>query len=150
MEKWEVIANNIWDAILKECVRLHESGLTLQEIADKVGVGNRVVIGEWIRGNRKATNTSFSNLMNYLENLGFSYQDFFPKLNNSHPQYCINCSQTDKILRLQDENATLKMELNAEKRLCERLEKIIQNLASGASCQQHTTIFDEHEEKKAS
>ena len=53
-------------------------GKTLQEIADAVGVKNRSLIGEWINGNREAANAPFSNLMSYLENLGFDYRDFFP------------------------------------------------------------------------
>ena len=55
--------------------------MSLQKIADMVGVGNRAVISEWINGNRKAENTSFANLMTYLERLGYDYRDYFPTPN---------------------------------------------------------------------
>jgi len=77
--KWEKTALAAWDAILKKVKALKREGRTLQEIADLMGVGNRALVGEWINGNREAVNTSFSNLMNYLERLGYSYLDFFPR-----------------------------------------------------------------------
>lgn len=77
-DKWEKTAQAAWDAILKKVKALKQEGQTLQEIADLIGVGNRALVGEWINGNREAVNASFSNLMNYLERLGYNYLDFFP------------------------------------------------------------------------
>lgn len=77
--KWEQTANRAWAVILNEVRKLKASGKTLQEIADIVGVGNRSNISEWLNGNRAAANASFANLMNYLERLGFDYQNFFPQ-----------------------------------------------------------------------
>lgn len=78
-DKWEKTAQGAWEAILQKVKALKQEGRTLQEIAELVGVGNRALIGEWINGNREAVNASFANLMNYLERLGYSYIDFFPK-----------------------------------------------------------------------
>lgn len=78
--KWDKAARMAWNAILEEVVRLYKKeAKTYQEIADIVGVGNRAVISEWIKGNRKAEKTSFANLMNYLERLGIDYAAFFPE-----------------------------------------------------------------------
>ena len=79
MNKWEQTATQAWEAILSRVKDLKENGNTLQQIADIVGAKNRSLIGEWLNGNRGAANTSFPNLMNYLERLGFDYQDFFPR-----------------------------------------------------------------------
>ena len=78
VDKWEKTAQAAWEAILQKVKALKQEGRTLQEIADLIGVGNRALIGEWINGNREAVNASFSNLMNYLERLGYNYLDFFP------------------------------------------------------------------------
>ncbi len=78
-DKWEKTAKDVWEAILAKVRALKEEGKTLQEIADLIGVGNRALVGEWINGNREAVNASFSNMMNYLERLGYNYTDFFPK-----------------------------------------------------------------------
>lgn len=77
-DKWEKTAQAAWKAILQKVKALKQEGRTLQEIADLIGVGNRALVGEWINGNREAANASFSNLMNYLERLGYNYLDFFP------------------------------------------------------------------------
>ena len=72
MNKWEQTATQAWEAILARVKALKENGNTLQQIADMVGAKNRSLIGEWLNGNRGAANTSFPNLMNYLERLGFN------------------------------------------------------------------------------
>lgn len=78
-DKWEQTAQAAWSAIFQKVNALKAEGKTLQAIADIVGVSNRSVVGEWLNGNRSAANTSFANLMNYLERLGYNYIDFFPK-----------------------------------------------------------------------
>lgn len=83
MDKWEQTAVQAWEAILSRVKALKDDGHTLQQIADIVGAKNRSLIGEWLNGNRGAANTSFPNLMNYLEKLGFNYQDFFPHDNHA-------------------------------------------------------------------
>lgn len=75
---WEKAAKEAWAAILAKVKELNASGLTLQDIANKVGVSNRSIISGWISGERKAENASFANLMSYLEGLGLDYADFFP------------------------------------------------------------------------
>lgn len=82
--RWEKIAQAAWEAILHKIKALkEEEKKTLQEIADIMGVSNRSLVGEWLNGNRQAVNTSFANLMNYLERLGYNYIDFFPNNTSS-------------------------------------------------------------------
>lgn len=81
--KWEITARKAWETILAKIKKMHSEGMSQQEIATLVGVGNRAVISEWLKGNRKAENTSFANLMSYLERLGLDYQDYFPNIKRS-------------------------------------------------------------------
>lgn len=77
--KWNQTAQKAWKAILEKINDLKTSqGYSDEKIAELIGVGNRSVVSEWRKGNRSAEHTSFANLMNYLENLGFNYADFFP------------------------------------------------------------------------
>lgn len=77
--KWNRTAQKAWKAILDKINDLkHNHGFSDEKIAGLMGVGNRSVISEWRKGNRSAENTSFANLMNYLEKLGFDYAEFFP------------------------------------------------------------------------
>lgn len=78
MDRWKDTAQAAWEAILTRVKTLKGEGKTLQEIADLVGHGNRALVSEWLQGNRKAKNASFSNFMNYLERLGLDYRDYFP------------------------------------------------------------------------
>lgn len=77
MEKWQDIAEKAWAAILSRVEAMKAEGMTLQQISDIVGTNNRTVIGEWLKGNRKAVNATFSDMMKYLENLGFLSRSFF-------------------------------------------------------------------------
>lgn len=86
MDKWEKIAAQAWQAILSKVQAMKAEGNTLQQIADTVGVKNRSLIGEWLNGNREAANTSFPNLMGYLENLGIDYRDIFSCFDHTHQQ----------------------------------------------------------------
>ena len=78
MNDWENIARTMWGAIHDWAQARKDSGATLQEIANILGVRNRSVIGEWLNGNKKAEKTSFALLMTYLERAGLDYRDFFP------------------------------------------------------------------------
>lgn len=78
MDRWKKTAQAAWEAILMRVKTLKEEGKTLQEIADMLGHGNRALVSEWLQGNRKAENASFSNFMNYLDGLGIDYREFFP------------------------------------------------------------------------
>lgn len=79
MEKWQNVAEKAWAAILSRVEAMKAEGMTLQQISDIVGTKNRTVIGEWLNGNRKAVNATFSDMMKYLENLGFLPAAFFQK-----------------------------------------------------------------------
>lgn len=78
MNKWEITAQKAWEAILEKVKTLYSQGMTDQKIADLIGAGNRSVITEWRKGNRKAINTTFANLMSYLEKLDLDYESLFP------------------------------------------------------------------------
>ena len=76
--QWETTARKAWERILEKVKALSDEGMSLQKIADLMGVGHRSVICEWLKGSRKAENATFANLMTYMERLGIDYQDYFP------------------------------------------------------------------------
>ena len=78
MDKWQQVADTMWEALLSHIRTMRSEGYTLQQIADRVGVNNKSVIGEWLNGHRKALNAPFSTIMSYMENVGLDYTAFFP------------------------------------------------------------------------
>lgn len=78
MDKWDESAAKAWTAILEKVRALDEAGETLEGIAKLLGIKNRGSISLWLSGGRKAENTSFPNMLRYLERLGFDYMDFLP------------------------------------------------------------------------
>lgn len=93
MSRWDDTAKAIWDGILEWVKARRADGWTTQKIADRVGVGSRSVITDWIKGNRKAQNAPFSILLDYLDNTGMDYRDFFPKDAGSLSKVEVNCPQ---------------------------------------------------------
>ena len=79
MDKWDAAAAKAWQAILEKVRYLNEKeGVTLEAIAQRLGIKNRGSVSLWLSGDRKAENTSFPNMLRYLENLGLDYWDYFP------------------------------------------------------------------------
>lgn len=78
MDKWDESAAKAWTAILAKVRALDEAGETLEDIAKLLGIKNRGSISLWLSGGRKAENTSFPNMLRYLERLGLDYSDFLP------------------------------------------------------------------------
>lgn len=147
MSRWDDTAKAIWDGILEWVKARRADGWTTQKIADRIGVGSRSVITDWIKGNRKAQNAPFSVLLDYLDNAGMDYRDFFPK-EDLPPER----GQTDQSLEL----AQLKDRVRELEGLLERtrqqrvlamgeiraLEKQVERLAPGPAekaCSQSTT-----------
>ena len=80
MDKWDEVAQKAWDAIIEEVRRLKkEKGMTLDALAQLLGIKNRASVSMWLSGDREAKNTSFPNMLRYLERLGLDYADFFPE-----------------------------------------------------------------------
>ena len=116
--KWQTVANALWQAVLAKTQELKAEGRTLQELATLVGVSSRAVVGAWLTGTRKASGSSFAELMSYAERLGLDYRNYFP--GGEPPAHapapsCAPCKKllaTDKeIQKLQKENEKLKLEL---------------------------------------
>lgn len=78
MDKWDESAAKAWTAILAKVRALDEAGETLEDIAKLLGIKNRGSISLWLSGGRKAENTSFPNMLRYLDRLGLDYSDFLP------------------------------------------------------------------------
>lgn len=78
MDKWDESAAKAWTAILEKVRARVEQGETLEGIAKLLGIKNRGSISLWLSGGRKAENTSFPNMLRYLEQLGLDYTDFLP------------------------------------------------------------------------
>lgn len=78
MDKWDESAAKAWAAILAKVRALNEAGETLEGIAKLLDIKNRGSISLWLSGGRKAENTSFPNMLRYLERLGFDYAEFLP------------------------------------------------------------------------
>lgn len=78
MDKWDESAAKAWAAILTKVRALDDGGETLEGIARLLGIKNRGSISLWLSGGRKAENTSFPNMLRYLERLGLDYMDFLP------------------------------------------------------------------------
>lgn len=78
MDKWDESAAKAWAAILTKVRALDEGGETLEGIAKLLGIKNRGSISLWLSGGRKAENTSFPNMLRYLERLGLDYAEFLP------------------------------------------------------------------------
>lgn len=80
MDKWEKMANDAWDVIIKDVRALWDggNGMTQDAIAKKLGLSQRGVVNMWLSGQRKATNAPVSALFRYLEALGHNPLDFFP------------------------------------------------------------------------
>ena len=147
MSRWEDTAQAIWEGILEWVKARRAEGWTTQKIADRIGVGSRSVITDWIKGNRKAQNAPFSVLLDYLDNAGMDYRDFFPK-DDIPPE--------DRHTGQPTENTQLKARVQELEELLERtrqqrdlamgeiraLEKQIERLAPGPTekaCSQSTT-----------
>lgn len=77
MNKYEEIAQEAWQAILKKIKELHDNGETYEKIASRLGI-NRSRMSDWKNGNGEAVNTSMSNMLGYLDALGLSIYDFIP------------------------------------------------------------------------
>lgn len=114
MNNWQTIANAMWIAVLEHAKRMKAEGYTLQQIADQIGVGNRSVIGEWLSGNKKAENASFSSLMTYIENIGKDYREFFP--GHHEVQSSVENEKLDEKIR------RLEEQLNEERQKTKELE----------------------------
>lgn len=78
MDKWDESAAKAWTAILAKVRALDEAGETLEGIAKLLGIKNRGSISLWLSGGRKAENTSFPNMLRYLDRLGLDCMDFLP------------------------------------------------------------------------
>lgn len=80
MDKWDESAAKAWAAILAKVRALDEAGETLEGIAKLLGIKNRGSISLWLSGGRKAENTSFPNMLRYLDRLGLDYAEFLPSV----------------------------------------------------------------------
>lgn len=98
MNLYDDIAQKMWHTIIGDVTAMQEKGLTLQEIADRLGLKSRSLISEWIHGNRKAENTSFANMLKYISALGYSVYDFLPPT-----EICLNKGPKDFVLSKYDE-----------------------------------------------
>lgn len=68
-----------WERILKEVRRLRdEEGMTLDQIAQRLGVPHRAKISLWLNGEQKAENATFSNMCRYLAALGIDPKECIP------------------------------------------------------------------------
>ena len=67
-----------WERILREVRRLKDGGMTLEQIADMLGVPHRAKISLWLRGGQKAENATFSNMCRYLAALGIDPREYIP------------------------------------------------------------------------
>ena len=107
MDMWTETANKLWQAILARAQELKDEGETLQSIANKVGVKNRVLIHYWLSGSRKAVDAPFANLMTYAERLGIDYRAYFP---GGEPpvQEAPDCATCKKLLAKDREIQKLK------------------------------------------
>ena len=111
MDMWTETANKLWQAILARAQELKDEGETLQSIANKVGVKNRVLIHYWLSGSRKAVDAPFANLMTYAERLGIDYRAYFP---GGEPpvQEAPDCATCKKLLAKDREIQKLKRDID--------------------------------------
>lgn len=79
MDKWDETAAKAWVAILEKVRQLNSEGQTLEQISKLLGIKNRGSISLWLSGDRKAENTSFPNMLRYLERLGLDYATYLPE-----------------------------------------------------------------------
>ncbi len=141
MDRWTETANKLWQAILARAQELKDEGETLQSIANKVGVKNRVLIHYWLSGSRKAVDAPFANLMIYAERLGIDYRNYFPG-GEPPAQEAPDCATCKKLLakdreiqKLRRENETLRQELREEKVRSETLDGVIDKLSGKPASQ---------------
>lgn len=78
MDKWDELAARAWAAIKENVQRRVDNGETLESIARLLGIKSRGAVSLWLSGGRKAENTSFPNMLRYLERLGIDYADYLP------------------------------------------------------------------------
>ncbi len=78
MDKWDKSATKAWAAVLEKVRALNDGGETLESIAKILDIKNRGSISLWLSGGRKAENTSFPNMLRYLDALGLDVHDYLP------------------------------------------------------------------------
>ena len=136
MSRWDDTAKAIWDGILEWVKARRADGWTTQKIADRVGVGSRSVITDWIKGNRKAQNAPFSVLLDYLDNTGMDYRDFFPKddrlLNQGQEGFSHECEQLkERVRELEELLERTRHQRDLAMGEIRALEKQVERLAPG-------------------
>lgn len=128
---WQLVADNIWEAILAKVKDLRNSGEKLRTISQIVGTNNQSVICEWLAGNRKAAQAPFATLMSYAENLEIDYMAFFPAGPDrpEPPKETVKPCSEEKLTRLTEENNRLRTQLNIAHGEITALERQIERLA---------------------
>lgn len=112
MSNWENIANALWGAILQGVRDQKALGRTGVSIAEQIGVKNRSHITMWLNGERKSDQTSFAKLMEYAENAGLDYRDYFPDAQaKPTPQLPQDGTCGDRIAALEKQNAELEAQV---------------------------------------
>lgn len=77
MTDYEQIASRVWDAVLAKVQALDKS-TTRAEIARRLGHKGRSAVTNWLTGQSTARNTSFAEMLRYLEVLDLDIRDFLP------------------------------------------------------------------------
>ncbi len=109
--KWQNVANALWQAVLARAQELKAQGNTLQELANLVGVSSRAVVGAWLTGSRKASGSSFAELMSYAERLGIDYRHYFPGGEPPTQEPATDCATCRKLLAKEKENQKLLQQI---------------------------------------
>ena len=109
--KWQNVADTLWQAVLAKAQALKAEGNTLQELANLVGVSSRAVVGAWLTGNRKASGSSFAELMSYAERLGLDYRNYFPGGEPPAQIPAPSCTACKKLMAKEKENLKLQKEV---------------------------------------
>lgn len=78
MDRFDTIAQAAWEKIFQEVKTRNAKGETLEKLAIQMGT-KKNVLSEWLNGKKQAVNTSFPNMLRYIDALGLSIYDFLPE-----------------------------------------------------------------------
>ena len=91
---WEETCAKMWEEIITKIRDLRDTGYTIREISKQMGLKSHSGVAEWEKGKKISYNTSFSELMGYLETLGIDYMKYFPEKKLSNDKKEINIFDT--------------------------------------------------------